>query len=604
MDFEAAFDAVAAGQVPATDRLRAARILLDGVFDEVGAMDAEELVTAFRACEDLGRMTDALRVRFTGEADQRSAPALGDERLSAQLGCRTVNELLARLVQAPWAEISKRRRLDSRTRLQISLTGQPLPPKRPAIADALRTGRIGVASADHIADMLESTGNRAHPEDTHAAEESLVGLASGTLSGPEADGDAEDPSPEDTAPEDSPGQLADADAGPGTGAGIAPPMLPTFRDVQRVAKEWHRSLDPDGPEPEFRDAMKHRGLSLKAPVNGLVPLDGMLLPEVAARLHRLFSAINNPAAASSSGDPHAQDVNLTPEGEPVPRDERTPAQRNHDAFNSILDATARTAEIPTLGGDNATLVVHMDARDLGNPHGTVTYDGIEIPGSVETAHRLSCTAALQKILFTDGEVTAIGTKERTFNAHQRRAITARDGGCIIPGCGIPATWCELHHVTPWKNGGRTHVDNGVLLCWFHHHTIETSGWRIRMIKGVPYVKAPDWLDSSGTYRSAPNYNTKPRGPGHPATTDLPGRPHHGPGACHDPVGESRPEQSTNSTSGTSPTNTTGPTDSPGPTDSTGPTSGTINGTSPPRDAPDDPGPPADGCPPTNPEPPS
>lgn len=560
MDSESVFDAVTAGRVPAADRLRAARALVDGVFDEVQTMETDELITTFRACEELGMMADSLRVRFTGEADQRSAPALGEERLSAQLGCRTGNELLSRLVQAPWAEISKRRRLDTRTRPQVSLTGQPVPPKRPVIADALRAGRISMASADHIAYMLESTGNRARPDRAQVAEASLVGLATGTLTdntedesavrAPDTEVDVAQDAPESPAPggADAPGSpAAEADPGP-----ALPPLLPSFWDLQKVTKEWHRALDPDGPEPKFKDAMKRRGLTLKAPVNGLVPLDGMLLPETAARLHRLFSAINNPAAANSNGDSHAQDVNLTPEGEPAPGDERTPSQRNHDAFTSILDVTARTTEIPTLGGDNATLVVHLDAKDLEDPHGTVNYDGISAPGSIETAHRLSCTAAIQKILFKDGEVIALGTKERTFNAHQRRAITARDGGCIIPSCDIPATWCELHHVIPWKEGGKTRIDNGVLLCWYHHHTIDTSGWKIRMIRGVPYVKAPTWLDPSGCYRAAPNYNTRPRGPGLPATTNFTAESRHGPDTRQEPDRDGSPHQSTSPPGGPSP----------------------------------------------------
>ena len=48
----------------------------------------------------------------------------------------------------------------------------------------------------------------------------------------------------------------------------------------------------------------------------------------------------------------------------------------------------------------------------------------------------------------------------------------------------------------------THTDNGVLLCWYHHRTIDTSGWRIRMVAGMPEVQAPHWLDPEGTWRPA------------------------------------------------------------------------------------------------------
>ncbi|WP_083363495.1 hypothetical protein [Microterricola viridarii] len=43
----------------------------------------------------------------------------------------------------------------------------------------------------------------------------------------------------------------------------------------------------------------------------------------------------------------------------------------------------------------------------------------------------------------------------------------------------------------------------MLLCWFHHRTIETSGWRILMIDGVPHVKPPPWLRNGRTDAETP-----------------------------------------------------------------------------------------------------
>jgi hypothetical protein len=109
---------------------------------------------------------------------------------------------------------------------------------------------------------------------------------------------------------------------------------------------------------------------------------------------------------------------------------------------------------------------------------------------------------VQRIVFArDGRVLQLGSPERCFNGSQRRAIAVRDGGCVIPGCHVPAGWCEVHHVIPHAHDpSGTHTDNGVLLCWFHHRTIDTSGWQIRMRGGVPEVKAPNWLDHTGNWR--------------------------------------------------------------------------------------------------------
>jgi len=38
------------------------------------------------------------------------------------------------------------------------------------------------------------------------------------------------------------------------------------------------------------------------------------------------------------------------------------------------------------------------------------------------------------------------------------------------------------------------------LCWFHHRTIDTSGWGIRILHGVPHIRPPAWLDPSGRWR--------------------------------------------------------------------------------------------------------
>ena len=112
-----------------------------------------------------------------------------------------------------------------------------------------------------------------------------------------------------------------------------------------------------------------------------------------------------------------------------------------------------------------------------------------------------CTGGTQTVVLGDeGRIIRLGSPERCFTPHQRRAITLRDGGCLIPGCSVPAAWCEIHHVIPDADGGPTHPDNGVLLCWFHHRTIDTSGWGIRMLRGVPHIRPPAWLDPGGGWR--------------------------------------------------------------------------------------------------------
>jgi hypothetical protein len=62
----------------------------------------------------------------------------------------------------------------------------------------------------------------------------------------------------------------------------------------------------------------------------------------------------------------------------------------------------------------------------------------------------------------------------------RRAVTERDQHCRFPnGCDQPASGCEVHHLTHKADGGKTSVQDCVLLCWFHHQiVIHQWGWTL------------------------------------------------------------------------------------------------------------------------------
>ncbi|MFJ2550272.1 HNH endonuclease [Microbacterium sp. NPDC087591] len=70
----------------------------------------------------------------------------------------------------------------------------------------------------------------------------------------------------------------------------------------------------------------------------------------------------------------------------------------------------------------------------------------------------------------------------------------------MPGCHVPGSWCEIHHVQEHSRGGPTHTDNGVTLCWHHHRTLDSSGWEIRMDNGLPIVRGPAWWDPARRWR--------------------------------------------------------------------------------------------------------
>jgi hypothetical protein len=93
-----------------------------------------------------------------------------------------------------------------------------------------------------------------------------------------------------------------------------------------------------------------------------------------------------------------------------------------------------------------------------------------------------------------GSVLAHGRGKRLATREQAEALLARDGGCAFPGCDIPASWCERHHVWEWLTGGPTDIDNLVLLCRYHHGRFAQQKWRIDMRDGVPWFIPPPIID--------------------------------------------------------------------------------------------------------------
>ena len=68
-------------------------------------------------------------------------------------------------------------------------------------------------------------------------------------------------------------------------------------------------------------------------------------------------------------------------------------------------------------------------------------------------------AALAAALFDTRIPLAVGRTARTATPAQRRALAARDRGCVIPGCAIPAEACQVHHLVEWADGGTTDTAN-------------------------------------------------------------------------------------------------------------------------------------------------
>ncbi|MGH3703322.1 MAG: DUF222 domain-containing protein [Agromyces sp.] len=449
------------------EALEQVRSALDSAldFDSARGLGDDELLLATGALEHVGRLLDAHRAEFAGEIADRSRLELGGGRLSARKGCRSATELLERVTQVSGAEARRRICVGTATRATTGLTGQPVPAPHPHVAAALDTGEIGLDAAATIIRELGRTRTVADPARLDVAERELIDQA--------------------------------------IGIGEAAPARATADELAVQARAWAAFLDQDGPEPDDERAMRRRGFRIGRARDGLIPISGELLPEIAAKLNRLLDAHLSPR----SGGGFLTDAERADPA--VQAETRTNEQQRHDVLAAIIDTAARSGEHPTIGGAAPTVLVSVRATDLESGRGAAHADGIELPISLRAARHMMCTGGIQIVVSDDaGRIIRLGSPERCFTPHQRRAITLRDGGCLIPGCTVPAAWCEIHHVTPDSRGGPTHTDNGVLLCWHHHRTIDTSGWAIRMRRGVPEIRPPAWLDPGGGWRTSTTSPTR------------------------------------------------------------------------------------------------
>jgi hypothetical protein len=451
---------------------------LGRLVDEVFSTDAAQgvpdaiLLTLLGVSARIARRAEALQIECAAQIDYRSSVRVRDERMTSRFGCRSASELVQRVTRMSSrsaAEIVKAGRAVIREVAPSS--GEVLPSDYPAMRAALSSGHVGLdgllAVVGPLAQVASAAGRIAHL----AADEELAAAARGE------------------------------------GVDAAPPA--SADELRALASVWATYLDQDGAEPRETIALRKRGVTLGVCRDGLVALRGSLLPEVAGQLQLVFDSILNPRADGSSAGPEFRDDLHTEPDER--RDDRTRPQRQHDAFASAIFKVAGSGALPTLGGAAPTLVVSVRAADFESGRGVAHVGGCDEPVSLAVARQIACCGSIQRVITGKrGRILAIETSDRVFNYHQRLAIALRDGECIIPGCHVPASWCEIHHVHEHARGGPTHTDNGVPLCWHHHRTLDNSGWQIRMNAGVPEVRGPTWWDSSGAWRAVTSSPTRTR----------------------------------------------------------------------------------------------
>lgn len=233
------------------------------------------------------------------------------------------------------------------------------------------------------------------------------------------------------------------------------------RSFPRAVAHWRRLADQDRFGRDAERQHERRSLCVSATWGGMVRVDGNLDPEGGAVVLAALGSITDPARLD-------------------PGDSRSPAQHRADALVEICRRHLDRGDGAVSGGERPHVTVTVDLETLERRAGRICE--LDATGAItaDAARRLACDARITRVITRGGsQLLDVGRATRTIPPAMRRALLVRDGGCIQPRCTIPAAWCDAHHVVHWADGGRTGIDNLVLLCRRHHRGVHEGRRAVR-----------------------------------------------------------------------------------------------------------------------------
>jgi hypothetical protein len=263
---------------------------------------------------------------------------------------------------------------------------------------------------------------------------------------------------------------------------VAKARRQTVNRFRHECAHVRHALDVETVLAEQRDLAEARSLEIASRDDGCLSLTGFLDPVGAATLRTALEPLSR-----RSG----------------PDDHRSAARRNADALIEFIEHGMSDAAPSGRGAWAPHLQVTASVETLigasGAPGGELELGGM-IAG--ETVRRLACDATVSRIVFgPDSVVCDVGRSVRVPAPATRRALRARDGGCVWPGCLRSASFTSAHHVVHWGDGGATDLSNLVLLCSRHHWMVHEGGWQlIRAADGEVTVTPPYRAPSRGGFR--------------------------------------------------------------------------------------------------------
>lgn len=410
------------GQVAA-----AALEAVDTALEALGAVDADalpvgELLAMVESVETTRRRLTAVAADLAAAVARRDRAEIGGPGFL----------VVADTARLSPAEARRRLRDSAQLRERTTPTGQSLPPELPATAKAWGAGILDTEHLRVIQKFLHEL-----PEDLH------------------------------------PDQVARAEAFLAEQAALLRPD-----QLHALAAVLAERLNPDG---RFTDAHRNRQRGFTW---GRQRPDGMsegrlvATPELRATLDALLAKFAAPGRCNPA-DP-TPTVIEDPAPEVADRDQRTHAQRQHDALNALLRSHLGNPALGQHRGLPVTIVATATVEDLCTGAGVAhTAAGTRLP--ISDLIRLASHAWHYLCVYRkhDRRPLYLGRTKRIASPDQRLVLYALERGCTFPGCDRPGYHTEVHHNTDWARGGKTDIGDLTLGCPPHHALASEAGWTTR-----------------------------------------------------------------------------------------------------------------------------
>ncbi|MFI0371421.1 DUF222 domain-containing protein [Actinomadura sp. 1N219] len=133
------------------------------------------------------------------------------------------------------------------------------------------------------------------------------------------------------------------------------------------------------------------------------------------------------------------------------------------------------------GATKVTLVIDLDTLTGDTKPGRLT-DGSRIPAA--QARRIALNAGVSPLILGRGSIPLyLGRRVRFATAAQRQVLETLYPTCVVQGCEVPGSLCEVDHVRGWVLGSPTDIDQLALCCGWHNRFKHANADQIQISHG-------------------------------------------------------------------------------------------------------------------------